>query len=136
MNAIPSSPRWPRRTSFFRARRSRRRRYFGVSIPLRRMKRSRVRAPPWRGGGALRISSGTPSGGAATGSETDNCEQVLLVEGQLAVLRLVRVLEDLQELGGQLGPAPAERRPGADEGPEALLHEGGPGLGRLLAELD
>src|SRR4051794_36714529 len=127
--AIPSRTRRPRSSSFLRASRKRSRPYFGVSIRLRRMKRSRVGRPPCRGGGAMRISSGTPSGGAATGSETDNREQILLAEGQLAVLRFVGVLVDADQLAAQLDPALAERPARAHERPEALLHEGGPRLG-------
>src|ERR671939_1032545 len=39
-------------------------------MPARRMKRSSVSGPPWSGAGAERSPSGTPCGGAATGSSS------------------------------------------------------------------
>src|SRR4051812_15578992 len=54
--------------SFRRARRTRSRAYFAVSMRWRRMKRSSVSRPPWRGGGGPRRPSSTPVGGGPASS--------------------------------------------------------------------
>ena len=68
MKAMPSTcrrPWWRRRRQTSRRARSP---YLGVSIPLEAMNRSSVSRPPWSGAGALRMTAGASSGGAATGS--------------------------------------------------------------------
>src|SRR3954452_622624 len=67
MKARPSSFRRGA-NSFRRASRTRSRAYLAVSMRWRRMKRSNVSRPPWRGGGGPRRPSSTPVGGGPASS--------------------------------------------------------------------